>query len=246
MPVVVHHPDRKDVRRRGGAGVLVLAAGGDPGDERAVTLSVALGVRRQRAEVDLRVRAAVEVLLGRVEPGVDDRDRRRVRCRIGLAAPQPRVARDVGPQLRVELERAGLDRRVRGDDQAGDLGQPCEPLGLELDRDAVDEREPLRDLAAVGAAVLGERRHGLVDAAGGLDDHAHPLASVRLCLLEESRRDVRALLGAGNRDERGLGRVTAAGRGGKRNAEREDDGQNDGDAAPRTEAALAAAISRSP
>ena len=187
-PVVVHHADREDVGGRRGPGVVGPAVGGDPGNERAVPVAVALGARRQRAEVDLRVVTAVEVRVVRVEARVDDRDRGRIGRRLRVAAPERRDAGDVRPELGVELDvPRGLNRGVRRDHEARDPREPRDPLGLELDRDAVDQREPLGDLATVSAAVPREGRSRGVRAAGGLDDHPQPLAAVRLRLLEEAR-----------------------------------------------------------
>ena len=191
---VVHHPHRQDVRGRGSARIAAGTARRDPRHEGAVPVPVTLRVGRGRAEVHLRVGATAEVLLARVEPRVDDRDRRRVRSRMPVRPPEARDARHVGPELVVGLaaaERRRLDLRIGRDRQAGNLRQPHDPFRLQLHRDAVHQRKALRDRAAVGLSVGRERCSSVRRATGSLDDHRQPLTRVRLSLLEQLGRNIR-------------------------------------------------------
>ena len=184
--VVVHDVERDDLGRRSRARVPGRRARRDAGHERAVAAAVTGRVVRKRRQVDVRQDATREVGPGRVDPGVDDRDRGHrggVRARVG--APEGRVARLGGPELgrRVGRARAGhLRPRVEGHGQARHLREAVQRAGRDLGRNRADQVELLLDVAETLDRAL--RGRGALPA---LDDDVELLARIRLGLREQPR-----------------------------------------------------------
>ena len=127
--VVVHHVERDDPRVRSRARVARTAAGRDVGDERPVATAVARRVRRQRRERDLLDDAVAEVGPRGVDPGVDDRDRGRVRVVGRRRRPELVDAERVRPHLGVRVRdvRLRCGRRARRAARAGRGDDDAEP-----------------------------------------------------------------------------------------------------------------------
>ena len=197
LTVGVGRPDRHDLRVRCTAGVLA-GARSDAGHHRAVTfLVVAISGSAERAQVDLRDQPAAEVT-PRLDAGVHNRDRRRLRSRAGDGARvrveavlQDRHVRRVLPHRRVLVGRR-LHLHVRRDRRhVGVLGQLDEVGAGQRGADAGDRDELLLDVTLAVLDFVAGRLGVLV----ALDDDVELLKRVRSRLSQEAGRNDRRFTG---------------------------------------------------
>ena len=168
---------------------------GDPGDHRAVTFVVAGCERVRGLEVDARDDARAEVRkLGRVDPAVHDRDRRRGRSRKQRSPGERQDVRRGLPQRR--LLEAGRPH-LRVDDDREDvvvLRKLEERTARQLTGDAV-HRVELALQVAEPASLVERRRDARARLAGAAaHDHPEDLGRARRRALDEGGRDERALV----------------------------------------------------
>ena len=200
--VVVHDVERDELRARRGARVVRAVARSDPGHERAVAAAVTGRVRNQLRDHlfgdDPGTTLEVDAVL--VDPGVDDRDRRRGRAiPVGVRVEgSKRLGRR--PDLVRGRRRVELDPRVARDREPGPPGQDEHALRLHRGRDRADEPEPsVQALSVAEGVTLAGRLVGVLGVRGAvvaLDDDVDERVRGRVRLGLEQGIEIGRWIGA--------------------------------------------------